>query len=532
MEFRLDGKPLTTFDVLAPATLKPLPKQRIFSLALLVPQPQVFEFTTKLTPGEHRFSAAFIIPFSDPTNANPNLRERNLIVRSLEVANPSEPAPIPPISETMGKYFAKPPASPDKLDRAREILQQFTLRAWRRPAEAEELNRLVGLFDLADSQGESFEASMKLPMKAVLVSPHFLFRGEIQPNPDSPASVHPVDEFALASRLSYFLWSTMPDDELLELARRGKLRAHLDAQVKRMLASPKAAALTENFAGQWLEIRRLPEVQPDKVMFPDYDAGLAAAMQKETEMFFEYIERENRSILDFLTADYTFVNGPLARFYGLSGVDGENFQKVSLAGTHRRGVLTQGSVLALTSNPTRTSPVKRGKWVLENLLGTPPPAAPPGVPSLDDKHRMLTGTLRDQMVQHRANPVCASCHARMDPIGFSLENFNAIGAWRDKDGDAPVDASGQLISGESFNGATELEGILAEKKRDNFYRCLSEKMLTYALGRGMEYYDRPATEKMVKQLKEDPRFSNLVLGVVNSVPFQMQRGEGERLTSE
>jgi hypothetical protein len=531
MEFRMDGRPLTTFDVFAPATMKPLPKQRVFSLALLVPQPQVFEFKTKLAPGPHRFSVAFLNAFSDPTNGNPNLRERNLVVRSLEFVNPSAPAPIPPIAETMAKYFAKLPAPGNQREVARKILEQFTFRAWRQPAEPAELDRLVTLFDLAAGQGEKFEASVKLPMKAALVSPHFLFRGEVQPNPDQPDAVHPVGEFALASRLSYFLWSTMPDDELLDLARRGKLRANLEAQVKRMLASPKASALTENFAGQWLEIRRLPEVQPDKAMFPDYDPALSAAMQKETELFFQSIQREDRSLLEFLTADYTFVNGPLAKFYGINGVSGENFQKVSLAGTHRQGVLTQGSVLALTSNPTRTSPVKRGKWVLENLLGTPPPPPPPNVPSLDDKHRQLTGTLRDQMVQHRENPTCASCHARMDPIGFSLENFNAIGAWRDKDGDALVDASGELSGGESFNGATELESLLADKKRNNFFRCLSEKMLTYALGRGVEYYDRPATEKIVKQLKTNPKFSSLVAGVVNSVPFQMQRGDGQRLAA-
>ncbi len=525
MEFRVDGQPLTTFDVFAPADMKPLPEQKPFSTALLLAQPQFYEFKTNLPMGEHIFSAAFINDFVDPANSNPNLRDRNLAIRSLEVANLSEPAPIPPMSEMMQNYFEKPPLE-NKRAVARKILEQFVFRAWRRPVVPEELDRLMKLFDLADQNGEKFTASVKLPMKAALVSPQFLFRGETQPNPDKPDSMHPVNEFALASRLSYFLWSSMPDDELLNLAKRGKLRKNLEAQVKRMLALPKARALTENFAGQWLETRRLPTLQPDKELFPDFDAALGAAMQKETEMFFDNIRHEDRNVLEFLTADYTFVNGRLAKFYGLPPIEGENFQRVSLAGTPRRGVLTQAGVLALTSNPTRTSPVKRGKWVLENLLGTPPPPPPPDVPDLDDKTRKLTGTLREQMVQHRANPTCAACHARMDPIGFSLENFNAVGAWRDKDGGAPVDASGQLISGESFNGATELSKILAGKKRDDFFRCLSEKMLTYALGRGLEYYDRPATDKMVKRLKADPKFSSLVLEVVNSVPFQMQRGEG------
>ena len=529
MEFRVDGKPLKVFDVLAPANMKVLPGQHPFSPALLLAQPQFYEFRAELPPGEHRFAAAFINDFPDPTNSNPNLRDRNLIIRSLEVANLSVPAPIPPMSEPMKKYFAKQPTPATKQTVAREILGQFAFRAWRRSIEPAELDRLMALFNLADAQGEKFEASVKLAMKAALVSPQFLFRGEIQPDPDKPDSTHPVNEFALASRLSYFLWSSTPDDELLDLAKRGQLRKNLEAQVRRMLASPKAQALTENFAGQWLEIRRLSSLQPDKELFPDFDAGMSSAMQKETEMFFDSILRENRSVFDFLTADYTFVNGRLAKFYGLSGVEGENFRKVSLAGTHRRGVLTQGSVLALTSNPTRTSPVKRGKWVLDNLLGTPPPPPPADVPNLDDKARKLTGTLREQMVQHRANPSCAACHARMDPIGFGLENFNAVGAWRDKDGGAAVDASGQLVSGEAFNGAVDLAGILAKNKQNDFLRCLSEKMLTYALGRGLEYYDRPATDKMVKVLKGDPRFASLILEVVNSVPFQMRRGEGDRL---
>jgi mono/diheme cytochrome c family protein len=532
MEFLVDGKPVGTFDVLAPGNMRALPGQRIFSPALLLPQPRFYEFKTRLSPGEHQFSAAFINGFSDPTNSNPNLRSRNLVIRSLEVADLSGPVLIPPMSETMQAYFAKPPPPGNERESARAILGQFAFHAWRRPVAPDELDRLMKLYDLAEQHGEQFVDSVKLSMKAVLVSPLFLFRGEIQPDPDQPDSVHPVDEFALASRLSYFLWSSTPDDELLNLAKAGKLRSNLDAQVKRMLASPKAAALAENFAGQWLEFRLLPTIQPDRTMFTNFDATLATAMQKETYLFFSHIMRENRSVLEFLTADYTFVNGRLAKFYGIPNVDGDDFQKVSLDGTHRRGVLTQGGVLLLTSNPTRTSPVKRGKWVLENLLGMPPPPPPPDVPNLDDKSRNLTGTLRDQMVQHRANPVCASCHARMDPIGFSLENFDAIGKWRDKDGGTPVDASGKLISGEKFNGASELTTILAGKKRDDFFRCLSGKMLTYALGRGLENYDNPATDKMVKELNGNPRFSSLVLDVVNSVPFQMQRGEGERLAEK
>lgn len=318
----------------------------------------------------------------------------------------------------------------------------------------------------------------------------------------------------------------MPDDELLDLAQRGQLRANLAVQVKRMLASPKARALVENFAGQWLQIRSLETFAPDKQLFPDYDPVLRAAMQKETELFFEHVMREDRSLFDFLTGEYSFVNGRLARLYGLPGVTGDEFQKVSLAGTPRRGVLTHASVLTLTSNPTRTSPVKRGKWVLDNLLGTPPPPPPPDIPELDDKSRKLTGTLRQQLEQHRTNATCASCHARMDPIGFGLENFNAIGGWRDKDGTEPVDASGELASGDKFSGAADLARILAEKKRFEFLRCLADRALTYALGRGVEYYDRPALEQIIKDVEaNDDRFSALMLAVVQSFPFQHRRGD-------
>jgi hypothetical protein len=535
MEFRIDGKPLKMFDVIAPATMQPLPSQRVFSLTLLVPQPFVYEIQTNLPAGHHRFSAAFVNNFSDPTNKNPNLRVRSLTIQNLEASILGEPVLIPPMPAPVRELFAKHPApsagtqadSAATEKSARAIVTDFTHRAWRRPVEPAEIDRLMKLYEMAREQGDSFEAGVKLAMKAALVSPHFIFIGDLpKPSVAANAEQQPLDEIALASRLSYFIWSSMPDDELLGLAERGQLRKNLAAQVKRMLASPKASALTKNFAGQWLQIRTLGDFQPDKQMFPDYDPALAAAMQRETELFFENVMRKDTSVFDFLTGDYTFVNGRLAKFYGLTNsVIGEEFERVSLAGTPRRGVLTQASVLALTSNPTRTSPVKRGKWVLENLLGTPPPPPPPDVPNLDDKSRQLTGTLRQQMEQHRANPVCAACHARMDPIGFGLENFNAIGAWRDKEGTNSIDASGTLVSGDSFTGASELAAVLADKHRDEFLNCLADKMLTYALGRGTEFYDRPALEKIVSAMdKHQDKFSSLVLAVTDSFPFQMRRG--------
>lgn len=529
MEFRLDGQPLKTFDVLAPARMQPLPGQRVFSLSLLVPQPHFYEVRTKLPAGKHRFAAAFTNDFEDPENKNPNLRDRNLIVQYLEVSALGEQVLIPPMPEPMRQFFAKYDAPASKAmtpaAKARAILADFTRRAWRGPVEVAELDRLMKLYELARGQGDGFEAGVKLAMKAALVSPHFLFIGEGRTAVAASPTPRPIDEFALASRLSYFLWSSMPDEELLQLAERGQLRANLAAQVKRMLASPKANALVENFAGQWLQIRSLETFQPDKKLFPDFDPLLRTAMQRETELFFEHVMREDRSVFDFLTGDYTFVNARLAKFYGLPGVNDEEFHRVSLAATPRRGVLTQASILTLTSNPTRTSPVKRGKWVLDNLLGTPPPPPPPNVPELDEKERKLTGSLRQQMEQHRANPNCASCHARMDPIGFGLENFDAIGAWREKEGESPIDPAGKLTTGDSFAGASDLARVLATKRQKEFRHCLAEKMLTYALGRGTEYFDRPAIEQIMQGMeKNQDKFSSLVLAVAQSFPFQMQRG--------
>jgi mono/diheme cytochrome c family protein len=500
MQFRVDGKPINDFDVIAPATMKQVQGQRLFSPALLLQVPHVYELKLNLTAGEHSYSAAFINDFVDPENKNPNLVDRNLYVDFLEVADASSPALQPEMPAQIKQLLASQAAVTNKSLAARNILAQFARHAFRRPVESNDLDRLMSLFDLADKDGQCFEASIKLAMKGVLISPFFLFRGEIQPNPNDPKSVHQVNEFALASRLSYFLWSSMPDDELLSLAERGELRKNLDAQVKRMLASEKSQSLVDNFASQWLQTRSLPGMQFDRDQFPSYDPGLTSAMQKETETFFEHVMREDRSVLDFLTGDYTFVNERLARLYNIENVKGEEFQRVSLDGTPRRGVLTQASVLALTSNPTRTSPVKRGKWVLENLLGTPPPPPPPDVPPLEKDGHKATGTLRQQMEQHRVDPNCAGCHARMDPIGFGLENFDAIGAWRDKDGEGEIDASGVLTTGENFKGAVELINILAEQKRGDFVHCLTEKVLTYALGRGVlrqacRRSDRPGVGK-------------------------------------
>jgi mono/diheme cytochrome c family protein len=514
MSFSLDGKELKKFDVTAEE-----------------PAPQVYEVRVQVSAGTHRFSAAYLNNYRNPKDPNPKNRDRNLVIHYLEVED-TDPGQPPVLPETHKRIFVRQPTPETKIEVARETVGRFAASAFRRPVVKEEVDRLMKLFALADSNGESFEKSVELALEAVLVSPSFLFRGELQPDPNNPAVMLHVEEFALASRLSYFLWSSMPDDELRALAGRKALRKNLDQQVKRMLKDPKAHALVENFAGQWLQIRNLKLVAPDKNLFPEFDDNLRAAMAEETELFFTEIVRQDRSVLDFLDADYTFVNGRLAKLYDLSGIEGEEFQRVSLKGTHRGGLLTQASILTVTSTPTRTSPVKRGKWVLENLLGTPPPPPPPDVPEFKEgKEAALTGTLRQRMEQHRENPMCAACHARMDPIGFGMENFNGIGQWREKEGEFSIDPAGKLVSGETFNGPADLKSMLFKSKRDDFVRCLTEKMLTYALGRGLEFYDKCALDQITKRLAKDRfKFSTLILEIVKSTPFDRRRGEEEQVT--
>ncbi len=412
---------------------------------------------------------------------------------------------------------------------ARMILTSFVGRAFRRPATANEVEEYLEYVSLAHKQGDSFEEGIATALEAVLVSPKFLYRIERdKPARPGPAAV-PVSQYELASRLSYFLWSSMPDAELLNAARQGRLRqpSVLKAQVQRMLRDPKASALVENFAGQWLQFKNIDVVRPDLERFPQFDDGLRQAMRRETELFIEDLIRNDRGILNFLDADYTFLNERLARFYGIPGITGPEFRRVDVSGTERGGgILSQASVLTVSSYSTRTSPVLRGKWVLENLLNAPPPAPPPGVPPLDDSKTGQSATLRMQMEEHRKSPVCASCHSRMDPLGFGLENFNAIGAWRTEDGKFPVDASGVLPDGRSFKTPAELK-VLLKQDRDTFARALTEKLLIYALGRGLERYDRPTVAEITAQLPSgEYRFSTLVLGIVSSLPFQM-RSAGE-----
>ncbi|MGH9629720.1 MAG: DUF1592 domain-containing protein, partial [Bryobacteraceae bacterium] len=376
-------------------------------------------------------------------------------------------------------------------------------------------------------EGQTVEQGIQLAIQAMLVSPHFLFRIERDPDPMDPSKVHKISEIELASRLSYFLWSSMPDDELLGLAEARKLRAPgvLDAQVKRMLADERSAALAENFAGQWLETRNLDIVKPDPQKFPEWGPELRDAMRTETRMFFESMLRENRPLSDFLDAKFTFLNEQLAEHYGIEGVTGPEFRRVELATDQRGGILTHASVLTVSSYPTRTSPVIRGKYVLQNILGAPPPDPPADVPSLDEESVGNAGSLRQQLEKHRSNAVCASCHSRMDVLGFGLENYDAIGRWRTMDGKFPVDVSGTFPNGESFSTPAEMTVLLKEELPD-FSRCLTEKMLTYSLGRGLERYDRKTVNDINRSLAASGyRFQALIHEIVRSLPFQSRRGE-------
>jgi len=508
MAVRLDGKDLRTVDVKAQETA-----------------PEVFQYKTQVAPGKRKIAVAFLNEYSSTFGFTP--RPRRLIVERIEVQGPLGLPNLLPPSHRRIITCQPTPATRDEC--ARKIVGAFAQRAWRRPVTKPEVDRLTGIVSLAQKEGESFERGIQLAVQATLVSPHFLFRVELDKDPNNPHAKRLLGQYEMASRLSYFLWSSMPDAELFSLAAQGKLQNPpvLAAQVKRMLQNPKARALADNFAAQWLTLRKLSDVTPDPGRFPDFNDDLRNAMRMETELFFEAVVREDRSVLDFLDGKFTYVNEPLARLYGIPGVTGKQFRRVALTGDERGGVLTQASVLTVTSNPTRTSPVQRGKWVLEQILGAPQPPPPASVPELpDEKHGPLKGTLRQRMEQHRADPACATCHARMDPLGFGMENYDAIGRWRTQDGDSPVDSSGELPDGRRFNGPAQLIGILKAQKAQ-FVRSLAERLLTFGMGRGIEPYDKCNIDAIVRNVAEnDYRFSALVTEVVLSEPFRMRRGDG------
>jgi len=507
LQFRVDGKPAGP----------------VIATKSTAGRPEHVSAETKLEPGRRRIGVAFLNDYYNPGARDRRQRDRNLIVNYVEITGPLDA----PAKTDLGQrrvFVARPSDKLSPPNAARQILTHLAGRAYRRPATQAEIERLLKLFEIGRQKGKSFEAGIELAVQAVLVSPHFLFRVEVDPDENDADGVRTLSDHEMATRLSYFLWSSMPDEELLTLASKGELRRGdtLARQVKRMLANDRAESLATHFAVQWLELRNLDDMEPDQRRFPTFSKKLAADMEREAELFFADVIRRDRPITDLLSSQDTFVNERLARHYGLKNVSGEEFRRVSLAGTARGGVLTMAGVLTVTSNPTRTSPVKRGKWVLENLLGEPPPPPPANVPELEEGEQVeLKGTLRERLVQHRTKASCAACHKLMDPLGFALENFDAVGRWRDKEHGRPIDAAAELPTGEKISGAADLRQVLLKTKKERFVRCFVEKLLTYALGRGLEYYDRCAVDKIVAAAKTaDYRFSAVVEAIVESEPFQ------------
>ncbi|MEW6157208.1 MAG: DUF1592 domain-containing protein [Verrucomicrobiota bacterium] len=544
-----------------------------------------FQFTNQWSPGEHSMRLKL-----EPLKAETEKRNSlDLRIVSVKIEGPLD-SKLWTRTPNYDRFFSRetPPASSkERREYAQEVLERFARKAFRRPVDRPTVDRLVQLAEQVWRQpGKKFEDGAAQAMVAVLASPRFLFRveevessaanprvAETRPargksaqtksardraprpknNSETPSATlaAPVDEFSLASRLSYFLWSTMPDDTLMGLAERGELRKNLAAQVQRMLADERADEWIENFVGQWLQVRDVEGIQinarvvlrrdgadmarqserprrPFERPAVELDGPLRRAMREETELMFRYIVREDRSVLELIDSDYTFLNERLARHYGIPDVIGGEMRRVSLPSGHARGgILTQGSVLTVTSNPTRTSPVKRGLFILDNLLGTPAPPPPPDVPELEEAERAFKDrepTMREAMEMHRSKALCSSCHSRMDPLGLALENFNALGMWREKERGQPIDTTGRLITGESFSGLSDLKRILTNERRLDFYRCLTEKLLTYALGRGLEYYDVHAVDQIVERLNSaDGKMSALLMGVIESAPFQKRR---------
>ncbi len=474
-----------------------------------------FEIPVRLAKGENEVKIGFENDYYDERTK----ADRNLIVRSLELIGPLDGISQKP--ESHRKIIQRDPEKGEWDSAAKSDIKRFASKAFRRPITSDEQVKLKAVFDTGAKLGSSYQEGMRAVVMATLVSPQFLFRVET----NTIGKSRPLNDYEVASRLSYFLWSSMPDQELTSLADDGKLKdpAVLSQQVTRMLADPKSDALANNFAEQWLELRKLEIFEPDRKQFPEFSEQTRSDMATETKLFFNRVLRENRSVVDFLAGRYTYVNGNLAKLYGIPGISGNEFQKIALNDENRGGILTQASVLSVTSNPTRTSPTKRGKWVLEEILGTPPPPPPPGVGTIAEERSKLTATtLRKLMEEHRKNPACASCHARMDPIGFGLENFDAIGRWRTKEGEFSVDSSGVLPDGRNFSGPKELRDILLTNKQ-GFVRALSEKLLTYALGRGTTYADKKAIELIAtKTEKSDYRFQSMIEAIVTSDPFMKQ----------
>lgn len=517
-EHWLAGSVLHIYEGLPPSYEGPKPSSRPEP-----PQPDVSRFLkipANATPEEAAKLRKEAVLRIATTKAPAN----RAYIHYLEVMGPYDPAKGPSATSLQKIYACGHLDGKHTVGCDRRIVSHLAKQAFRRPVTDKEVEPYLKLVSLTQKQGGTFTEGLGTALQALLVSPDFLFRIE---KDRAGATKAPVSEHELASRLSYFLWSSMPDGDLMRAAEQGTLRKPgvMAAQIRRMLQDPKATAMIDNFAGQWLELRRLESAVPDRDKFPQFEEYLRMSMRQETELFFRSIMREDRSVLELLDAKYTFLNQRLAEFYGIPNVKGHEFRRVDLTGTRRGGILTQASVLTVSSYATRTSPVLRGKWVLENLLNAPPPPPPPNVPPLEEQKAGTAASLRQVMEAHRANAVCASCHSKMDPLGFGLENFNAIGEWRDKDGAFPIDASGVLPDGKTFQGPAELKSILLSQK-DAFASAITDKMMTYALARGLERYDKAAMKEVTTKLAAGGyKFSTLVIGIAESMPFQMRRSD-------
>jgi len=445
-------------------------------------------------------------------------------VKSLTVTGPFNPTGPGDTPSRRSIFICRPSARADEEACARRILAALARRAYRRPVHDSDIAPLLTFYREGRRTG-TFETGVQLALRRLLASPTFVFRVEDDPQAVATGAVYRVSDVELASRLSFFLWSSMPDDALLDLAASNRLHvpAVLEAQVRRMLADPKADALVENFAGQWLHLRNLQNIAPNTDEFPDFDNDLRMAFRRETELFFRSVVREDRNVVDLLTADYTFVNERLAKHYGLPGIYGSQFRRVTVTDDARRGLLGKGSILLATSHADRTAPTLRGKWILENLIGTPPPKPPADVPPFEQTAGPKPRTIRERMEIHRANPSCAGCHKTMDALGFTLENFNAVGAWRTRDAGQDVNAAGTMADGEAAVGVAGLRASLL-KRPEIFVETLAEKVMTYGLGRGLQQYDMPVIRGVLREAAaQDNRFSAVILGIVKSTPFQMRR---------
>jgi len=471
--------------------------------------------------GPHRIQIGAIKP-EQVAPTVPRTIPSDILVSNMAIDGPLD-IPTEP-TETHRRVFFTEATNERDVVAAETIVKAFARRAFRQPVDDATGAALLSVVTRAWDDGANFVQGVQLGLQAVLVSPRFLFRTDLVREESPDATFASLTPHALASRLSYFLWSTMPDDELIQQADDGTLTENLDTQIDRMLADPRTRALTQNFGGQWLQFKNMEEVAPTTFVFKSFQPEMRGDFRHETELFFDHIMRTDQSVMDFLVGDYTFVNERLAKHYGIQGIAGPEFRKVSLVGLPRRGVLTHASTLTITSRSTRTSPAMRGKWVLDTLLGTPPPPPPPAVPDLEgDDHmelRKIRTTLRSRLEKHRDNPVCASCHARFDPIGFALEPFDGVGAYRETDASLPIDAKGELNTGESFNGPFELIQVLASTKKSLFIRTFATKLFTYAMGREPRSADKCIIDAIVARAQEDNlRFSSFVKGIVKSAPF-------------